>query len=198
MERGKIATQFIDLVSTNSKETLVFDVRGEVFSVREGFSRTIGIIENCCDNGGKLLFIGNGGSAAIASHQALDYWKNGKLKALAFNDASLLTALSNDLGYEHVFSTPIESFADEGDVLIAISSSGQSQNILNGVLAAKQKKCRAITFSGFNADNPLKKMGDLNFYVPSSSYGVVEVTHLTLIHAILEDRMEHLAGGKKE
>lgn len=134
----------------------------------------------------KLIFIGNGGSSAIASHMAIDYWKNGGIRATAFNDPALLTCLSNDYGYEYVFQKPIEMLSQPGDLLIAISSSGCSPNILNGVKMARQKNCAIITLSGFKADNPLRTLGDLNFYVPSQAYGFVEMTHLAICHAALD------------
>ena len=138
--------------------------------------------------GGKVIFIGNGGSAAIASHQAVDFWKNGGIRAVSFNDTSLLTCISNDYGYEHVFEKPIEMFAESSDVLIAISSSGKSRNILRGVEIARSKNCFVITLSGFKPDNPLRRKGRLNFYVPSESYGFVEISHLTICH-YLADRL---------
>lgn len=136
--------------------------------------------------GGKVIFIGNGGSAAIASHQAVDFWKNGKVRAIAFNDSSLLTCVSNDFGYEQVFERPIDMFAEGSDVLIAISSSGQSENILRAVDKAKSKKCSVITLSGFKPDNPLRRKGQLNFYVPSESYGLVEISHLIICHYLAD------------
>ncbi len=135
---------------------------------------------------GKIIFIGNGGSAGIASHQAVDYWKNGKIRATAFNDASLLTCVGNDYGYAHVFEKPIEMFAQSQDILFAISSSGQSENILRGVGAAKKIGCQAVTFSGFAPENPLRALGDINFYVASQEYGPVEISHLTLSHYLLD------------
>ena len=148
-------------------------------------------------NGGKVIFIGNGGSAAIASHQAVDFWKNGGVRAIAFNDASLLTCISNDYGYKHVFEKPMEMFADPSDVLIAISSSGKSENILKAVEAAKSKGCSVITLSGFGANNPLRQQGHLNFYVPSDAYGFVEISHLIICHFIA-DRLcaEHQASAR--
>lgn len=134
----------------------------------------------------KAMIIGNGGSASIASHIATDFLKNLKMAALVFNDASLLTCLSNDLGYENVFSTPIGTLAKKGDILFAISSSGKSKNILNAVTQAKKKGCFVVTFSGFSGLNPLRKMGDLNFYVPSSFYGDVEISHLAICHAVVD------------
>lgn len=134
----------------------------------------------------KCWIIGNGGSAAIASHMAEDYTKNGGIRMSTFNDAALLTCFANDYGYERMFEMAVESYADKGDLLIAISSSGKSPNILNGVKAAKAKGCQVITFSGFKADNLLRQLGDLNFYVPDESYGNVEITHLSLLHGILD------------
>lgn len=136
--------------------------------------------------GRKLIFIGNGGSAGIASHMATDYSKNGGMRSLAFNDGSMLTCLGNDYGYEHVFAKQLEFHAVEGDLLIAISSSGRSPNILRAVEAARAIGCRILTLSSFDADNPLRRQGDLNLYVATSAYGFAEITHLTLCHAILD------------
>lgn len=138
------------------------------------------------DRGGKIIFVGNGGSAAIASHMATDYLKNGKLRATALNDSALLTCLSNDLGYENVFSTQIGMLARGDDIVVAISSSGRSANILNAVNAARACGCRVVTLSGFAADNPLRTLGDYNVYIESSEYGFVEIGHLTIIHAIID------------
>jgi len=137
-------------------------------------------------DGFKLLFVGNGGSSAIASHMAIDYTKNGGMRSLAFNDAASLTCLSNDLGYDQVFAKQITMHAREGDLLIAISSSGRSANIISAVEAARRVGCSVITLSGFGAENPLRMQGDLNFYVPSDQYGFVEISHLTVCHAALD------------
>jgi D-sedoheptulose 7-phosphate isomerase len=136
--------------------------------------------------GGKIIFIGNGGSASIASHMAADYSKNGGLRAIALNDAAMLTCLGNDLGYENVFAKQIEMHARSGDVLVAISSSGRSPNILNAVFAANTAGCKIATMSGFKPDNPLRGLGRWNFYVPDCSYGFVEIAHLTLCHSMLD------------
>jgi D-sedoheptulose 7-phosphate isomerase len=137
------------------------------------------------------MFIGNGASAAISSHQATDFWKTGGMRAVAFNDASLLTCISNDFGYRHVFEKPIEMFAKKGDVLVAISSSGQSENILRGAEAAQSMAAEILTLSGFAPDNPLRAMGTLNFYVSSNAYGHVEVVHHAICHCILDTIIEN-------
>lgn len=139
------------------------------------------------DGGAKLMFIGNGGSAGIASHMAIDYSKNGGLRALAFNDGAALSCLGNDLGYENVFAQQIEMHGRPGDVLIAISSSGRSPNILRAVEAARRIGAAfVLTLSGFTPGNPLRTTGDGNLYVPSDQYGFVEILHLTLCHAALD------------
>ena len=152
----------------------------------EGVRRAIAIVRGQTGLGRKVIFVGNGGSAAIASHQAVDYWKNGGMRAIAFNDPALLTCVGNDFGYPHVFEKPVAMFADQGDVLIAISSGGRSENILRAVAAGVAAGCRVITLSGFRPDNPLRGRGELNFYVPSDSYGFVEIAHLAVCHCIVD------------
>jgi D-sedoheptulose 7-phosphate isomerase len=129
---------------------------------------------------------------------AVDIWKNGGIRATAFNDPSLLTCIGNDYGYKHVFEKPMEMFAEEGDVLIAISSSGSSENILLGVKAARAKGLSVITFSGFSKNNPLFSMGDVNFYTPCGAYGPVEVLHQLLCHCILDTVMIRQGKLKRE
>lgn len=163
---------------------------GQATSLAEGLEHAIELILRSTGQGRKLMFIGNGGSAAIASHQAVDYWKNGGLRAMAFNDSSGLTCVGNDYGYPHLFEKPIEMFADPGDLLIAISSSGKSENILRGAQAALDKGCGVITMSGFKPDNPLRSLGSVNFYAASSSYGYVEITHLALCHCLIDTIIE--------
>jgi D-sedoheptulose 7-phosphate isomerase len=187
------ATEYFERFGRLLTEVIATDAAGRSLDINESIKHTIELMRQQTAQGHKLLFVGNGGSAAIASHQAVDYWKNGGLRAMAFNDASLLTCISNDYGYPSVFEKPIQMFAEPGDVLIAISSSGRSSNILNAVEAARQKNCAAITFSGFSPDNDLRSLGDINFYVPSSSYGYVEIAHLTILHCALDIIIEDTA-----
>lgn len=136
--------------------------------------------------GNKIMFVGNGGSAGIASHLAIDYTKNGGFPALAFNDGAALTCLGNDLGYEFVFSRQIEMHGRPDDLLVAISSSGNSPNILNAAAAAREGGMHVLTLSGFAADNKLRRLGDVNIYVPNALYGFVEILHLAIAHAFLD------------
>ncbi|PPR79036.1 MAG: Phosphoheptose isomerase 1 [Alphaproteobacteria bacterium MarineAlpha2_Bin1] len=137
-------------------------------------------------SGKKLMFIGNGGSSTIASHMAEDFSKAANLRSLAFNDPAFITCLGNDYGYEHIFSKQIELFAQEGDILVAISSSGESMNIINAVKVAKELGCWILTLSGFKKNNQLNKLGNRNIYIPSDQYGFVEIAHLTICHGALD------------
>jgi D-sedoheptulose 7-phosphate isomerase len=126
----------------------------------------------------KVMIFGNGGSAAIASHFSVDLTKNTNIRCLNLNEHSLITCFANDYGYEKWVEKSIYFYGEKSDVLILISSSGQSKNILNGVRAAKKKGfSKIITLSGFEASNPLKKMGDINLWVDSKIYNIVENAH---------------------
>lgn len=167
-------------------DTAVTTLSGQALDMAEAVNQVMALARRTHAAGNKLIFVGNGGSAGISSHMATDYSKNGDVRAIALNDASMLTCLGNDLGYERIFAKQIELYARADDLVIAISSSGRSANILNAVKAARAAKCAVVTFSGFTPDNPLRRLGDLNFYVNSDRYGFVEIGHLTICHAILD------------
>ncbi len=167
-------------------EAVVTSASGEIVDMAEAVNQVMARARQAHAAGNKLMFVGNGGSAAIASHMATDYSKNGDIRSLALNDSSMLTCLGNDLGYDRIFAKQIELYARRGDLLVAISSSGRSANILNAVKAARAAECAVVTFSGFTADNPLRGLGDINFYLASDRYGFVEIGHLTICHAILD------------
>lgn len=190
----KTAEYFKDIHNLLQK-TLVTDAHGRATLLDNSFRRITQLVLALKEKNNKLIFIGNGGSASIASHMATDFLKNGGIPALAFNDASLITCISNDLGYENVFKKPLEMLASKGDLLISISSSGRSANILQATQAAKEKSCSIITFSGFDSDNPLRQLGDINFYIKSDSYGYVEIAHLTLLHCLLDMIIEKAQDG---
>jgi D-sedoheptulose 7-phosphate isomerase len=166
------AEEYYKLLSDTMSATRVQDKEGNHIGLNDGVDRACKFFIGAESADKKVLLIGNGGSAGIASHMAVDIWKNGGIRASAFNDPSLLTCIGNDYGYKHVFEKPIEMFAEEGDVLIAISSSGSSENILLGVEAARQKGLTVITFSGFEGNNPLSSAGDVNFYYYATAYWI--------------------------
>ncbi len=167
--------------------------QGQVLERSEAYERTLEIALEASGRGGKLMFVGNGGSAGIASHMAIDFSKNGGMPALCFNDGAALTCLANDFGYEEVFARQLQFHARRGDVLFAISSSGSSPNILRAVEVAREIGCQVITISGFRADNPLRTLGDVNFHVGACEYGIVEVAHTALIHAVVDLKRVFLA-----
>ena len=164
----------------------VHDRTGAVVDLPDFYGKVIRWCRSTHDDGNTIHLIGNGGSAAIASHMATDFCKNGGLRARAHNDVAMLTCLANDYSYEEVFSRQLAMHARAGDLVIAISSSGKSKSILNAVKAARAQRCRVVTLSGFAADNPLRTLGDLNAYAPAADYGFVEIAHLSLIHAMVD------------
>ncbi len=186
----KIAEDYYNSLKTFLSSVSVTDNKKNKILFYQGIELVCNLIKKNKETGNKLIFIGNGASASISSHMATDFWNNIGMRAVAFNDSSLLTCISNDYGYKHVFEKPIEMFADKGDILFAISSSGSSENILTGVKSARVKGCNVITLSGFNSDNPLSLMGDFNFYVPAQDYGHVEVIHHSICHCILNTIMK--------
>lgn len=129
-----------------------------------------------------VYLIGNGASASMASHFAADLAKNARLHTQTFFDLSLLTAISNDLGYEHVFAEPLRRRAQAGDMLVAISSSGRSPNIMAAVNLARDLRLTIVTLSGMRQDNPLRTIGELNFYVSANTYGLAETAHAAILH----------------
>jgi D-sedoheptulose 7-phosphate isomerase len=136
--------------------------------------------------GGKIIFVGNGGSAAMASHLSVDLTKAAHIRAINFNEADLLTCFANDFGYEHWVARALEAYADKSDVLVLISSSGKSPNIINGVAQARHMNLPIITLSGFAVDNPLRGAGDVNFWCDSNLYNIVEMTHHVWLLAIVD------------
>ena len=134
----------------------------------------------------KIIVVGNGGSAAMASHVTVDFTKAAGIRAINFNEADLITCFANDYGYERWVAKALEFYADPGDLVILISSSGKSPNMLSGAKQAKAMGLSLVTVSGFTSGNPLRKLGDLNLWVDSSEYNIVEMTHHVWLLAIVD------------
>lgn len=134
----------------------------------------------------QLFFIGNGGSSAIASHMTADFMKNGGMNTYSLYDNAVTTCMGNDYGYEYIFSKPMEFLVKEGDLVVLISSSGNSRNILNAIETARDRNATVITFTGFKPDNRAKQMGNINVYVPSEKYGIVESIHNLMLQQIVD------------
>lgn len=161
--------------------------------IDDSLIRSAEILTEAKENGKKVLFAGNGASATIANHCALDYTKQAKIRSISFSDSGFLTAYGNDYGYDYWVEKALEHYADKGDIVVLISSSGSSPNILNAASYAKKKGLETITFSGFESDNPLKQLGDINFWANSKSYNIIETTHMLWLVTICD-----FIIGKKE
>lgn len=140
--------------------------------------------------GSQVFFIGNGGSSAIASHMTADFMKNGGMKTYSLYDNAVTTCMGNDYGYEYIFSRPLEFLLNPNDLMVAISSSGNSQNIRNAIDVANSRQAEVITFTGFRPDNYAKQMGSINVYVPCEKYGIVESIHNLVLQQIVDLIME--------
>ena len=152
------------------------------------------ILKKVNSEGKKIMIFGNGGSAAIASHFSVDLTKNAKVRCVNFNEADLLTCFSNDYGYERWVEKAIKFYADRGDVLILISASGESNNMINAINSAKKVGVKTIiTFTGNNKNNSLSKLGDINFWIDSKSYNHIENVHQILLLSLVD-----LIIGKKD
>ncbi len=156
------------------------DAAGASLSMDAGAAAAVALIREAKAAGRTAYVVGNGGSAAIASHMQNDLCKAVGIRALVFTEQPLLTALTNDDGYEGAYETMVKLWAAPGDLLFAISSSGRSPNILRAAAAARAAGCRVVTLSGFASGNPLRLLGDINFYIPSDSYGQVELIHAAI------------------
>jgi D-sedoheptulose 7-phosphate isomerase len=174
---------------------VVTGAQGDALTPVDAFGRWVELTRRVHERGRWIYFIGNGGSAGIASHMAADACKNGQLRALAFNDPALLTAVSNDTAYSEVFALPLLRLGRRGDLLITISSSGNSPNILRGLEAAREIGMHTVTLSGMGADNRSRALGDLNFYVPCHRYGWTECAHQLIVHYWFDQYLDLHGGG---
>ncbi len=134
----------------------------------------------------KLIFCGNGASAAISAHAAVDFTKQAKVRGTSFNEADLITCYSNDYGYENWMSESIKSYAHKSDAVVLISVSGESPSIVNAAITAKSLGLSVITFTGRDVNNRLKSHGDINFWVDSDAYNIVECIHMIWITTVID------------
>jgi D-sedoheptulose 7-phosphate isomerase len=182
--------RYIDEVARVLKALSVTDGRGDAMAPDQGFEDWCRTTRGLQSNSRTMYFVGNGASAMMAGHMAADACKNGGIRAMAFNDAALMTAVSNDIAYEQSFAFPLRRFGQEDDVLVTISSSGNSPNVIRAIETAREIGMVVITLSGMKPDNQCRVRGDINFYVPGKTYGVVESAHQVLLHCWLDRYMQ--------
>lgn len=173
---------FLDKIS-NAALNIIYECAGEKI---ESLDDALDLIRNIIITSDRLFFIGNGGSAAIAIHMTSDFMKNGGRKTVSMYDPATLTCLGNDYGYEHVFSKQLEQVIQEEDLLVAISSSGNSKNIINAIDVVHEKSARVLALTGFGADNICRKKADYSVYVPSDEYGIVESVHNMILQEVVD------------
>ena len=162
------------------------DSEGRVQDTERAFSAWTHATLEARARGSTVYMIGNGASASMASHFAADLAKNAHVHTQVFSDLSLITAVSNDMGYEHVFAEPLRRRGKRGDMLVAISSSGRSPNVLAAVAVAREVEMDVVTLSAFSTDNPLRKEGTINVFVDAETYGSAETCHAALLHYWLD------------
>lgn len=137
---------------------------------------------------GMILIMGNGGSNAIASHIAEDYTKALKIVSTSFSDAARLTCYANDYGYENAFREFVKEFSQPDGLVILISSSGNSKNIVNCADFCQKNNLKYVILTGFNQSNKLREYSDnavLDFWIDSTDYGIVECAHEIILHSII-------------
>ncbi len=137
-------------------------------------------------NGGRLFFVGNGASASLSSHAATDFTKQAKIEAHAFNDHNLVTALSNDYGYENWVAKAIEMYGGETDQVIFISVSGNSPNLVNGIKYANKVGIKTASLTGCDDKNFIRRNSDNSIWINSKSYNIVESLHTTILTLIID------------
>ena len=182
-------TKFLDEYFDDFKKIINFnsdEIKKKLINLKKIFITTK-------KNRKKILIFGNGGSAAIASHFSVDLTKNAKIRCTNYNESGLITCFSNDFGYERWVEMAIKYYGNKGDVLIVISSSGKSKNMINACIAARKKKfSKIITLTGHLVNNPVKKLGDINLWVNSKAYNYVENIHQFWLLSLVD-----LVIGKK-
>lgn len=189
--------EYIDLIKKGYEEMIVTDKDGVEIEVEKG-------LEIWADKAyelqqktkGLVFFCGNGASATMAEHMSHDWFQNAAVNTTTCAETSHITAISNDLSYEDVFAYRINRILTEKDMLVGISSSGNSPNIVKAIKVAQQKGAYVISVSGKEADNKIRKMGNLNFYIPLETYGEVESAHAVLLHTALDYFLDKYMGGR--
>lgn len=183
MSLGRRVGEFADVITgcfcTNKRQSEV--------GLESAVSMTMGHLQKLKLDKHRLYIVGNGGSAAVASHALVDFVNVAKINAQVLHESSLVTCMANDFGYPNVYSRVLQDFINPEDMLIAISSSGNSQNICQAAEVAREKQATVVTLTGFNKDNPLRQLGDINYWLNSNDYGYVEVGHQFILHN-LSDR----------
>ncbi len=164
----------------------ITDAKHKTYPQELGIQKALDLLEEIRDRKGAVYFVGNGGSSALVSHILTDFINGVGLRTYTLHEPALLTCMSNDYGYENAFAKVLANQAVKEDLLIAVSSSGRSRNIHQAVREMIKIKGKVLTLSGFSSDNALRQMGDLNIWIDSCDYGLVEIGHLFILHNLAD------------
>lgn len=155
----------------------------EIYDVLEEFKAVALTVKS---KNTKMMFCGNGASAAISAHAAVDFTKQAGVRGVTFNEADLITCYSNDFGYENWMAEAIKSYGDYGDVVVLTSVSGTSLSVVNAAKTARELGMTVVTFTGRAHDNALREIGDINFWVDSNAYNIVECIHMIWVTTVID------------
>lgn len=190
--------EYLEGLTLSMTQMTVTDRSGARIEQEDALVRWCHFCREIRDSNHTFYFVGNGASATMASHMAADFSKNCGVRAIAFNDIALITAVSNDIRYEECFAVPLARFAVSEDILVTISSSGNSPNVIRAIECAREIGLRIVTLSGMTPHNRSRALGDLNFWIPAGTYGLVEAGHQVLLHCWLDTFLDLHGDGDSD
>ena len=186
---------YADVITAGLRDMVVTDRTGGDVPAQDAFARWVAMTHAIQERDGQLFIIGNGGSAGMASHMVTDALALANLRANALNDPTTLTAAANDRSFDQTFALQLERLARAGDLLIGISQSGNSSNIVRAVESSRSRSLRTITLSAMRTDNRCRALGDLNFYVPLARYGWAQSAHQVILHYWFDQYLDQHGQG---
>ena len=192
---AELWTGYADAITTALREMIVTDGAGVALPAQDGFARWVSMTHALQQRDGQLFMVGNGGSAAMASHMVTDAIAIGRLRANALNDPTMLTAAANDLSFDQTFALQLERLARADDLVVAVSQSGNSPNIVRAVESCRRRQIPTVTLSAMRPDNRCRAAGDLNFYVPLARYGLAQSAHQIVLHYWFDQYLDQHGQG---
>ena len=192
---GQWLSAYVRELTQALENMTVTGLNGEEINREDGIVHFTENAKRIQDAKGILFFAGNGASASMAEHMSHDFFQNGGFLTMTSSETAHITAIANDLSFENIFAYKIEKALSEKDALITISSSGNSPNVVKAIQVAREKGMFIITLSGMKPNNQSRNMGDLNYYIPANTYGMVEAAHAVLLHCLLDSFLERYMGG---
>lgn len=188
--------EYINTIATGLRQAIATGKDGNVLPVNDALQAWVDETYKRREADGLFFFAGNGASATMAEHLSHDCFQNAGLRTDTCSETAHITAIANDLSYEDVFSYRIGRLAKAGDMLITISSSGNSPNIVKAIKTARENGAFIVTLSGMKENNQSRALGDLNFYVSLPTYGTVETAHALILHCWLDMFLDQYMGGR--